>query len=380
MENEAKRLAESASLRNPILVGALFLVSFLLLVLIALVVANGLGSNTKGSGAVVTAQPPPPIQNPDRIKGVLREGKTYELVLKAGISARVEDKAYTIKTVTNMVYRGECVMQRRIEKNDGAELIELRKFIVCRTVKLESHVEDLRFDWGTPGDLALASLDFYEPGLTAAVSEGKAFVQALFKNLVAQPAASDRIQAWRKLDSLEGKTIRITYRDGVGVTRLEPVGCTLTTDEESFLNHTSAFADYWLLPDLSMGNGKEWDVDAAHLASLIDPSLRGVPSGQIVLKRVEAANQFRSDPAHAVLQITGEKMITLDQSDDKTQRIGTFVPQGSFWFNTRDEFLEQAQLTGHLALEQVSKNHLLFETSMRTKPALDVQYSCKTIK
>jgi hypothetical protein len=378
VENETKRLAESASLRNPILVGALFLVSFLLLVLIALVVANGL-SNSKGPGAVVTAQPPPPIQNPERIKGVLRVGKTYELALTAGIFARVEDKAYTIKTVTNMVYRGECVIQRRIEKNDGAELIELRKFDVCRTVKLESHVDDLRFEWGTPGELVLASLEFYVPGSYLAVHEGKPFVEALSKSF-AQQLATDHIQAWRKLDSLEGKTVRITYRDGVGVTRLEPIGCTLTTEEESFLNHTSAFADYWLLPDLNIGKGKEWPVDAANLAALIDPSLRGVPRGQIVLKRVDADAQFRADSAHAVLQIADRRVVTLDQSDDKTQRIGTFVPSGSFWFNTRDEFLEQAALKGDFTIEQVSKDHLLFETTMRTKPALDVQYSCKLIK
>jgi hypothetical protein len=55
---------------------------------------------------------PRSIGDPDRIREILQEGKTYSVVLKAGLDAQVEDKAWGIKEVVSLAYAAEMAIDR----------------------------------------------------------------------------------------------------------------------------------------------------------------------------------------------------------------------------------------------------------------------------
>jgi hypothetical protein len=355
---------------NPVIA---LLLGGILLALVVLIAVVALGGNRPGiQASQQQTAPAAAIGDSGRIKGALKKGKTYKVVLNAGLEARVEDKAYTVKTVTNMVYMAEFAISRKILDNDGQRIVEERSFDSCRTLKAESHVQDLKLEWGFSGDLLLAGLDYLEPGAGQAIQFAKPVLESLLKS-GAQSYVDGQVQTWGQLDSLSGKTVRIIYEDGKGVVALERVRGDLSPSEDNFVRHTAVLSDCFILPDIDVKPGQEWSVDAAQLSSLVDPSLRGIPSGRVTVRR--EADEPATGKRYARLSIQ-EGTVQLDNSDNKTDRIGSFSPSGTLRFNLSDDFMEQADLTGHMRLERLSKDHLLFEARMRTQPKVQVRYRC----
>lgn len=386
MSADHRNSVHSASLGNPVVIGLLALILAALLVLIVVVVVQIGGKSVIPPETELTVTesvpppvsppkpppPPKPIGDPDRIKATLQKGKTYRIVLEAGMEARAEDKKYTVKTVVNLVYKGEFVIRRYIRENDGKRIIEDRTFEVCRTLKAESHVADLKLEWGTTGNLALVGLELVQPGSAEAILIAKPLAEALLKGS-AQSHAQKQIESWASIDSLTGKSVRITYEDGQGVVEIQSLRGELTPSERKFVKQTAVLSDCYILPDLKLKPGKTWSVDAYQLSSLIDPTLRAVPQGMVTIRREK--DDTAQDKPVANLSIQSG-YILLDSSDDKNKRVGSFTPAGTLRFNLRDGYVEAADLTGHAKLEHVSKNHLLFETRMRTDPKLLVRYRC----
>lgn len=58
-------------------------------------------------------------------------------------------------------------------------------------------------------------------------------------------------------------------------------------------------------------------------------------------------------------------------------RVGSFDPRGTLRFNITEGYIESAELNGELAVETVSKDHILFEARFRTRPRMQVIYSCQ---
>lgn len=81
---------------------------------------------------------PKPIGDPDRIRQALRVGGVYHSVLKAGMTARVEDKSWGLTEVVSMAYAAELQIDRTIESNDGKRGVELRHFVSSRNLKRSS--------------------------------------------------------------------------------------------------------------------------------------------------------------------------------------------------------------------------------------------------
>jgi hypothetical protein len=187
-----------------------------------------------------------------------------------------------------------------------------------------------------------------------------------------QAAEQNATKAFAHVDSLSGKKVRITYSDGVGVEVIEPVGCTLTQDELDFIDGTAVLSDCYVW-DLKTAVGERWTVDGSQLSGLVDPSLRGSTSGDISFIRDPDGDE--GGKPYARLRIEGGALL-INTSDASTRRIGSFEPEGTLHFSFTDKIVERAKLVGRFSIEEVSTDHILFETSFRSKPTLTVEYSC----
>ncbi len=330
------------------------------------------GQQVRRSELPAPPKPPEPIADPDRIKETLRAGATYHVVIKAGLDARATDRAWWRKEVIHVAYLAEMAIDRTIEANDGKRVVELRRFVAARNVKLLCTVEDAAIDLGAPGALLLGALAYLRPDAGAAVVAAKPIADAILR-IGAQEAAKDQAtRAVAHVDSLAGKAVRITYVDGVGVEAIEPVGCTLTAEERDFVFGTAALSDCYLW-DLKKAVGQRWAVDGSQLAGLLDPSLRGTAEGEVGL--IRDADGGEGGKAYAALRIEGGTL-TIDASDASRRRIGSFTPRGTLRFSLADKVVEAATLGGRFDLEEVSTDHILFETSFRARPTLTVEYAC----
>ena len=95
---------------------------------------------------------------------MLQVGKTYRVVVKARLKARVEDKAWGARKIVNLAYAAEMAADRTIESNDGRKVVERRHYVTARNVKVLCDLEDITIDLGPPGVLMLGGLESIQPG------------------------------------------------------------------------------------------------------------------------------------------------------------------------------------------------------------------------
>ncbi len=210
------------------------------------------------------------------------------------------------------------------------------------------------------------------PGATETLVVAKPIAEAILGHTSRAAAQGAATKAVAHVDSLAGKQVWITYVDGVGVEAIEPVGCSLNQEELDFVAGTAVLSDCSIW-DLKKAPGERWQVDGAQLSGLIDPSLRGSTVGEVGF--IRDADGQESGRGFARLRIE-DGTLTIHASDATTRRIGGFTPRGTLRFSLADKIVEQATLVGRIDIEEVSTDHILFETRFKSRPTLTIDYSC----
>ena len=322
----------------------------------------------------LTRQPKPPKKiDPDRITAAFQLGKTYEMILKGDAEGKATNSSWGATVVVYSQFLFDCAIDRTIESNDGNKLVELRHYKVVRNAVVDAKVEEVKLDFGLPGQLTLNLLESVAPGSYVIFDSLQPFATDFAKNEY-QKQLDQNAKVRGTVDSLSGKKVRLTSENGKGVTQIEPIECDLNSDERDFIFATAGFADCFIMPNLERKAGETWTVDGQNLAGLIDPSLRGDTSGLITVARRQDSTTG-SHPA-AVLEITQGRVV-IDSTTPNQYDIGTFTPRGKLVFDLEDEFVASADLTGTITIEDCSRDHILYETSWRTTPEIKVTYTCK---
>lgn len=321
------------------------------------------------------ARPPKPPKkiDPDRITAAFQPGRTYEMVTKGNFVAKGTTSSWGETVVAFIQFIFESAIDRTIETNDGSTIVEVRHFKVVRSVQVDAKIEEVSLDFGWPGDLVLTCLESVVPGSYVMFESVKPFAADFAKGEY-QRQLDENAKVRGTVDSLSGKKVRLTFENGKGVTQIEPINCDLNEDERDFIFATAALADCFIMPDLKIKPGATWSVDGQNLAGLIDPALRGDTSGMITVARREDT-KAGTHPA-AVLEITQGRVV-IDSTTPEQYDIGTFTPRGELIFDLEDQFVSSAELSGNISIENCSRDHILYETSFRTKPEITVTYTCK---
>lgn len=276
------------------------------------------------------------IGDPERIRWLLPVGRTELLHTKGGFAGTVQpgdDLQWHQQRKFACVF--ESLVHRTIESNDGVRVVELRRFESVRTARLFSEAEHLELALGPPDKEILRG---FPPTDRAGMKKIPAdrLADAMLDGGADVLQAEASSTAYLQVDSLSGKTVRITYVDGQGVVSVEPVGCTLSDSDRRFLAHTCPLADAYLAPATG-ADGQSAPLDASYLTFLFDPSLRQVPRGSAEVEssasgaRQAAATRIRLIPAPYG-----------PESDP------TAVPEGKLNFGLNGGRVESAVLQGDL--------------------------------
>ena len=351
--------------------------------------SGGTGSGTGQDTPVVQAgqkverppqapPPPPTIGRPDRIRDVLQEGKTYEVITTADLTAPVRDKDWGIETIVNLAYRAEVCIHRKIEKNDGRQVVELRHIQSARMLKATStvHIDCL---WARPAIMVLGFLEPLVGGTGKVTVISAAVLDRIFTvgTWAAQAALNEQnTKVKAMIDSLSGKTVRITYEDGRGVVALEPVGCSLTAEERDFLFASAVATDAFLMPDEESKPGDQWEVDGGAFVDFLPPSWRGATSGKVWIRR---ERDFEENGQKYALLRCSSGTLRVDATDQSRARLGTLTPRGELKYNITKGHIESAVLTAEASVTEASRDHLLFEARFETQPKFQSTYSCRML-
>lgn len=330
--------------------------------------------------------PPPapkPVANPLRVRQNLQAGKTYVTHTKGTLHVRATDKDWGLEEVITINYVFEAKIDREIESNDGRTIVELRRFRDVRSLKLETKLEDVRIDLGSSNDSLLGNLALFAPKVAVVVkaldgTSVKPVLTALRPKGVDPETLlkENATKAFATVDRLSGKSVRLTYVDGKGVSSIESVDGDITGAERDFHFSSAILSDSLIFPNTDVTVGDTWPVEGSSFANFIDPSLLARISGEAKMKLVADRHIVQDKPCRHIKFDEGGRF-KLDESDPKVGRIGHFDPQGSMYFSVDDKIIIQADLTGKAQLDKFSKDHLLFQARMRQTPELQIRYTCR---
>lgn len=330
------------------------------------------------------AKPTTPSRPVDtgRIAAAYQVGKTYRTLINVSLSGRGSAKDWGIVQTANMYYVSEVEILRHIESNDGQAMVLTMEFPKARNLSINTTVEGLRLDLG-PRATSLLEMGGTQVGLplgwTSVVSQK---VNDLAKHPIvkeiATSAAQDRAAKYFVfVDGVQGKKVRITYKNGVGVTAITPIGCSLSADGKMLIANMAMASDVYILPDLKCKEGDTWVVNGMDMPPMFDPSLKAVPDGQI---RVERLKDQRQGDTHTAVIAIRRGIFGLRRWDADSETVGRWTPRGQMLFSFSDGIITQATLTGDFEITKRSTDHILFEARMEVRPQYKVLYSCEILK
>ncbi|MBM4114985.1 MAG: hypothetical protein FJ252_03815 [Phycisphaerae bacterium] len=172
---------------------------------------------------------------------------------------------------------------------------------------------------------------------------------------------------------LDGKKVSLTFEDGKGIVRVEPIGCTLSDHEANVITRANALSDHYIFPNRAREVGASWYVRADNLGSMIDPRLRGVIiDTSVKLKRVNDS----PDPSGGIVRnvsIDGPQRITVGSAADGKAVTGEVnLDEARFELSDKDGVVTKLGGFGTVDYRERSVDHLLFEMEMRVRPSFKV--------
>jgi hypothetical protein len=338
--------------------------------------------------------PPPPVKDEVRVREELAQGATYQVNTRMAFSMRGTDTDWAIATATITVnYWADAEILRKIERNDGKTIVEERTFKKIKSGKLETNLVDVRIELGTTGDFLLGGVLFLQPEALPFVAGVKNFVQgpALRKVLGATGLAQtvidhvmsgdEGVKVITKVSEMEGKVVRLTYRnDRDGEILIEPVRGGLTNEQRRYLASSVLLADSLIFPDVEVRRGENWQVNAMYFIGLIDPSLMTRPEGTLTLQRGSEEKAVPGVKGRCVPIVVVDGEMSFRESNSTSDRVGNFRPtSGEMFYSPEDHIIVEGHMKGRGKLNIRAEHHLLFETRSEREPDLDIHYTCRKL-
>ncbi len=316
------------------------------------------------------------IPDTRRVQEVLRAGSTYRTVQKGSLVVKGHDPDWTSDEVVKLALVAEQIASRTIESNDGVTLVEVRTIETARVIKILCATKDFHIELGDPDLSILKALDEVAPGEAVEVADPVTLLQAVLK-----PGTDVTRGTWKvvaSVDQLSGKKIRLTHTNGIGVTNVEPVNCSLTEEEVELFFRADPLADMRFLPDLGLKPGESFVVPGYAFAQLLDPELHPHVEGNLTITR---GSDLRQDGHQmALLKIDSSKSdLQLSAADSQQKAFGRLTPKGTLLFDLDGQFVRQATLSGEILIRSIPKDHALGNSSPVSQPETSMTYSCQKL-
>ena len=339
-----------------------------------------------------------PINEPEKFKQIRQEGKVYTSSVIGKVEGLAHKQDWGMKGQAYFVYLYGNTTTGKIIKNDGHTIIEERTF---SNVVEEVLVSDAEIGLALPaaelgwlatavalcntGELctSLAVGAATEEGIIALnqvnVPVRTSWLNALKKNGLLPNAFdfSNPMQMFFKDDKfhlLEGKTVRITFEDGKGITKLEALGCELTDKERAIIMRSNYIMDHELFPNYDVSPGDKWTIRANVLSGLLDPRMEGKPDGSVEVQRENDGKTPEGDRTKR-LRLTNGTMVLKNPKDNSiTGQVS--IGNGECNIPHKTGVVRTASLSGHANYEEFSKDHLLFKATMSVNPSVEIEYEC----
>lgn len=346
-----------------------------------------------------------PINQPAVLQNLRQEGKIYCSSAVGKVSGRARKKDWGFDGSATFEYLYAMKTTGKILKNDGHTVVEERFFdnvedtliVSDADVRVAMPAEKLG---GIVGFIATCRSYFLTRDETIAQKTGEEAAEyataalSLFnkfhfhytneelrKMAKKEGFFIDKVKATIKAIGLpnatllKGKRVKLTFKDGLGLVTIEPMGCTLSDEEVDIIKRTNFVMDHYLMPETKKNVGDEWKVDGSVFSGFMDPRLQGKIVGSLTVERI--ADFPGADGQVCKRLRLRDGNISVENPNADNMIVGKYMQiTGSANIPSRDGVVTGAALQGYADYKNVSKNHLLFEARMEVQPLFEIKYEC----
>lgn len=340
-----------------------------------------------------------PINQPSYIQFLRQEGKVYHSRIAGKVTGQASKKDWGIKGTAYFEYIYAVESTGKIVKNDGLTIIEQRKFGKVQENLIASGYE-IRVELPEQLGIVFETLESFGGKIGTVGTVAKGITDVV--NNVQLPVSKSLVDAARQagffsklpdLDPqrfeqeiklftqgpdnrlLEGKTVEIIFREGVGVASIIPIECGLTQREEDVIVRTNFVMDHYLFPDRKVEPGADWQVDGSVFAGFLDPRLNGKVGGHVTVMRTPDFVDVDGKVSKKLKVVNGQIVVTDEAATSNITGQITGL-RGVCVLPDDHGIVTSAQLHGYAEYRNVSRDHLLFESQTLLKPKIEVRYEC----
>lgn len=333
------------------------------------------------------------VNQPKVLQNVRRKGKTYVSRTAGNLTGQASQRDWGFRGVATFNYTWGMESTAFVEKNDGLTIVEVRSFdkvVENVTVSDVGVGLDIPDDVGTLLDTMISLFGSPVSGVVQYMNKRSLSVpdwalNAMRKCNILPPEFDPNVllnrmkmftqQSGKYL--LEGKKVRITFKDGQGIVRIEPVdGTALTQREIDVIKRSNFVMDHYLMPERNVAVGEKWRVPGNVFGGMVDPRLSGRLEGDVMVTR-EADSPMEDDSVASRLAVSGDKIYFMSQVDNMKQTGCLSSIKGSSLIPDSCNVVTEAELRGYAEYHEVSTDHLLFEANMSVTPSFRVRYTCE---
>jgi len=325
-----------------------------------------------------------PINQPAYLQMLRQQGKTYRSTIAGRLSGKATRADWGMKGSVYFTYLYVLQTSGKILTNNGMTIVEERAFDRAQEKLLVSGYE-IGFDLGERlGELLHFLYNVDKRGFTVKVSKGfvdLARQSGLFRDLpqIDPEKLAGELRWFSPKENerlLEGKVVRITFVDGQGITKIEPVKGALSQRERDLIVRANFVLDHYVMPDRRVAPGDTWEVDGSLLSGFLDPRLDGRAVGHLNIVR---------QPDFVAADGTVNRRLKLLEGEievmdvDRSQTINGSLTglKGVLTMPETAGVVTVATVTGFASYERVSEHHLIFEARHAVKPKFEIRYECK---
>ena len=337
-----------------------------------------------------------PINQPTYLQLIRQEGKTYHSIVMGKLSGRASKADWGMQGTAFFNYLYGLDSSGKILKNDGVTILEERSFTKVQEELLVSEYEfgiDLgdrirsiiQYASEVPSTTVQTIVGFAQSMDGQKVSIKKGWVDAarnlgIFKDFPqVDPEQFERelrmFSAGTNDRLLEGKTVRITFVDGQGITQIEPINCTLSEKERDVIIRSNFALDHYVFPDRQVSPGEEWDIDGDVLGGFLDPRISGKAGGKVTIIRTPDFTAADGSISKK-LKISHGNIVVQDVGDTKAVTGQLTSLTGVLTIPDAVHIVTTASIKGYADYQNISTDHLLFEARQTVTPKFEIQYSC----
>ena len=373
-------------------------------------------SKPKFSGTIVVKKDDPlqpkyiPINQPAYLQNLREEGKIYHSRVMGKVEGQASKKDWGIRGSAYFTYIYGLESIGKIIKNDGITIIEERTF-----GKVNENVLVGKYDIGfelppelqtginllgalmgmitTKGEITGARAGWeVGKGVNQIISEVKFPINdTVFNKLRAKkmlPEALDpqrvknEMMMFTKLKNgriLEGKKVRIVFKDGQGITSITPIPetCELSQQEIDVIKRTNYVMDHYLFPDQKVAPASDpWTVNGDVFAGFLDPRLHGKIEGEVSVRRIPDFTNAKGEISKRLRLVKGNISFTDNSSTGKAITGQLSGIKGVCSIPNKFGVITSATMRGIMIYKNVSTDHLLFDAEMTITPRFEISYEC----